>query len=108
VVEERTADLQGVRHAHAVDLDEPVVGEPGLQVEVERPGQRVPLRSPGQVRLQGHERVEPAAPRPQLGAEQLPGEPERQMAAVLVEGAVARDRQVRQDRREAERPGEAR
>ena len=34
VVEERTAHLEGMRHAHAVDLDEDVAGQPGPDVEV--------------------------------------------------------------------------
>ena len=56
VVEERAAHLEGMRHAHAVDLDEDVAGQPGPDVEVHvtlDPFELVKVRAEGECLIEG-------------------------------------------------------
>ena len=56
MVEERAAHLEGMRHAHAVDLDEDVAGQPGPDVEVHvtlDPFELVEVRAEGECLIEG-------------------------------------------------------
>ena len=89
VVQEGRAHLERGRHAHPVDLDQDVVGEPGLEVHVEELAQRVEARArASKCRANAVEGIVAAEVSAELGRQ------ERRLV-----GRAAEERQVAESRR---------
>ena len=57
VIEQRGAHFERAGHAHPVHLDQDVVGQPGLEVHVEHPRERIGVAHPIEVPGEARERI---------------------------------------------------